>query len=64
MRLFRHLIRKWIIDEFFRKEKGEFIMCIFDGEGFSELILIIILITLLLFGSRDIIGLSAQPTKP
>lgn len=49
---------------FFRKEQGEFIMCIFDGEGFSELILIIILIALLLFGSRDIIGLSAQPTKP
>ncbi len=49
---------------FFRKEKGEFIMCIFDGEGSSELILIIILIALLLFGSRDIIGLSAQPTKP
>ncbi|RAP30849.1 hypothetical protein C2W64_00016 [Brevibacillus laterosporus] len=36
----------------------------FDGEGFSELILIIILIALLLFGSTDIIGLSAQPTKP
>ncbi|AIG27250.1 hypothetical protein BRLA_c029380 [Brevibacillus laterosporus LMG 15441] len=36
----------------------------FDGEGFSELILIVILITLLIFGSTDIVGLSAQPTKP
>lgn len=45
-------------------EKGELIMINFDGEGFSEIILIIILVALLLFGSKDIAGLSAQPTKP
>lgn len=45
-------------------KKGEFIMNHFDGEGFSDFILIIILIALLLFGSKDIVGLSAQPTKP
>lgn len=48
---------------FIRNEEGEFVMSNFDGEAFSEIILIIILIALLLFGSKDIIGLSAQPTK-
>lgn len=48
----------------FSIEKGELIMINFDGEGFSEIILIIILVALLLFGSKDIVGLSAQPTKP
>ncbi|GED70748.1 hypothetical protein BRE01_44500 [Brevibacillus reuszeri] len=46
-----------------RNEKGEFVMINFDGEAFSEIILIIILVALLLFGSTDIMGLSAQPTK-
>ena len=48
----------------FRIEKGERMMINFDGEGFSDSILFIILIALLLFGSKDIVGLSAQPTKP
>ncbi|QRG70869.1 hypothetical protein [Brevibacillus choshinensis] len=46
-----------------RSEKGESAMIQFDGESFSESILFIILIALVLFGSRDIMGLSAQPTK-
>ncbi|MET3293197.1 UNVERIFIED_CONTAM: hypothetical protein ABID98_005920 [Brevibacillus sp. OAP136] len=36
----------------------------FNGELFSESVLVILLVALLLFGSTDIVGLSAQPTKP
>ncbi|MGO0062810.1 hypothetical protein ACTID9_22775 [Brevibacillus fluminis] len=36
----------------------------FNGELFSESVLVILFVALLLFGSTDIIGLSAQPTKP
>ncbi|MFC8689104.1 hypothetical protein ACFU8X_14330 [Brevibacillus porteri] len=35
----------------------------FDGESFSESVLFLILLALLIFGSTDIAGLSAQPTK-
>lgn len=35
----------------------------FDGEGFSNLIIIAILVLLFFYGSRDIEGLSAQPTQ-
>ncbi|SFJ95403.1 hypothetical protein SAMN05518846_10740 [Brevibacillus centrosporus] len=35
----------------------------FNGEAFSESILLVILLAMLFFGSRDIAGLSAQPTK-
>ncbi|PWW02742.1 hypothetical protein DFQ01_10816 [Paenibacillus cellulosilyticus] len=35
----------------------------FDGEGFAESLIIIILISLFVFGSKDIIGLTTAPTK-
>lgn len=36
----------------------------FDGAFFAESLVIIILVTLFIFGSSDIKDLSAQPTKP
>ncbi len=35
----------------------------FDGKNFSVSVIIFILIALFIFGSRDIIGLSAGPTS-
>lgn len=34
----------------------------FDGKNFAESIIIVLLIVLLVFGSKDIIGLSNGPT--
>jgi hypothetical protein len=35
----------------------------FDGEGFAEFLIAVILIALLFYGSKDIKGLSGQPTQ-
>ncbi|WP_256222184.1 MULTISPECIES: hypothetical protein [unclassified Paenibacillus] len=34
----------------------------FDGTGFAELIIVVILVMLFVFGSTDIEGLSSTPT--
>ncbi|WP_282189406.1 hypothetical protein [Paenibacillus pabuli] len=36
----------------------------FDGTGFAELLIVVILVVLFVFGSTDIEGLSSTPTTP
>lgn len=44
-------------------DMGETNGCGIDGEDFAVFIIVVILFGLFFFGSRDIEGLSAQPTQ-